>query len=342
MIDRLLLEIRDAVVGEDILVVDDTPANLNLLTQMLSERGYTVRVAPNGHLALKSIRSCQPSLILLDIKMPDLTGYQVCARLKIDEATRDIPIIFISALDEVIDKVKAFEMGAVDYITKPFEPVEVLARIKSQLRLRSLQLQLQQQNLRFQQEIKERHKAEAKLQKANLKLTRLANSDGLTQVANRRLFNIILSLEWVKLRQAGRPLGLVLCDVDYFKSYNDIYGHLAGDDCLRQIASSLRRAVKQPNALVARYGGEEFAILLPNNSIAQAVRVAESIRDRVRQLSIPHKGSQVSQYVTISLGVSSMIPVPHKAPELLIDSADRRLYAAKQSGRDRAIAHEPA
>jgi diguanylate cyclase (GGDEF)-like protein len=175
------------------------------------------------------------------------------------------------------------------------------------------------------------------LEAANQELQRLASIDGLTQVANRRRFDEYLDAEWRRLGREQKPLSLILCDLDYFKVYNDTYGHLAGDSCLQQVAAVLRHSLKRPADLVARYGGEEFALILPNTDARGAVLVAETIRQGVRGLEIPHAKSPVSQYVTLSLGVATSVPTPEATPDQLIITADEALYQAKAEGRDRVI-----
>ncbi|MFB2938133.1 diguanylate cyclase domain-containing protein [Aerosakkonemataceae cyanobacterium BLCC-F154] len=321
----------------DILVVDDKPDNLRLLSTMLTEQGYKVRKVISGELALKACQIMPPDLILLDINMPNMSGYIVCQKLKSCSETQDIPVIFISALDDVVDKVEAFSRGGADYITKPFEIQEVLARVKNQLTIRELQKKLQKQNALLSQEIKERQRAEAKLQKVNQELHRLATLDGLTQVANRRCFDEYFNLEWRRLQREKAPLSLILCDVDYFKLYNDTYGHLAGDGCLKQVAQTIHATLKRPADLVARYGGEEFAIILPNTSVEGAIHVAELVQQNIKELQIVHSQSSVSEIVTLSMGVSCIIPQLNLAPNQLIDVTDEALYAAKAQGRNRLV-----
>jgi len=321
----------------DILVVDDKPDNLRLLSTMLTEQGYKVRKVISGELALKACQIMPPDLILLDINMPNMNGYMVCKQLKSWSQTQDIPVIFISALDGVIDKVEAFSHGGADYITKPFEIQEVLARVKNQLTIRQLQKKLQQQNSLLSQEIQERQRAEAELQKVNKELHRLATLDGLTQVANRRCFDEYFDLEWRRLQREKAVLSFILCDVDHFKLYNDTYGHLAGDSCLKQIAQTISDTLKRPADLVARYGGEEFAIILPNTCIEGAVHVAELLQQNIKELQIVHRQSSVSEYVTLSMGVSCVIPQVDLVPNQLIDVTDEALYAAKAQGRNRLV-----
>lgn len=325
----------------NILVVEDARTNLRFLVDILEENGYRVRAANNGIQAIEASLIAQPDLILLDIIMPDINGYQVCQYLKADSKMREIPVIFLSALDEGLDKAKAFEVGGSDYITKPFQTEEILARIENQLRLRSLKLQLLEQNAKLQQEVLERKIVEQQLRdsqvallKANLQLERLATLDGLTQVANRHKFDQYLTHEWFRLRREQQPLSLILCDVDYFKQYNDTYGHQAGDDCLKAVAKAISRAIKRPADLVARYGGEEFAVILPNTHIRGAAQVAEEIRLGIQQLKRPHTQSQVSKFLTASLGVASQVPSQKSSLECLIAAADEALYTAKQRGRN--------
>ena len=571
----------------NILVVDDQPENLRVLSQVLERKGYKVRKAINGETGLISAQSRSPDLILLDIMMPDMDGYQICEKLKKNPQTCEIPIIFLSALDEVLDKIKAFNLGGVDYITKPFHIEELLVRVQTQLRLKQQKEQLEAQNQRLKKEVYERQLAEKNLgllekaisacnngiiitnatdpnnpiiyanpaierifgysmkevlgknwsfllgendnrpdlkvlekeimqgkgcqitmrnyrkdgrlfwneiwlsavvnssgiisnyisiqtditerkqmqealqlseerfasafmaspdpitittlederylevnesfcrlmgyreaeiinqttaniniwvneeirhrlveslkltssirdleiefrtkygkirtmlisaelikiseedciltvgkdisdrkqiqvalEKANQKLHRLANSDGLTQVANRRYFDEILPTEWRRCMREKQPLSLILCDVDYFKLYNDYYGHQMGDDCLIQVAKAMSSTVKRPADLVARYGGEEFIVILPNTDEKGAINVAESIQKKIKTLQILHFKSKISQYVTLSFGIATVIPELEMKPKNLIQIADEALYTAKKLGRNRII-----
>ncbi|MEG3859319.1 sensor domain-containing diguanylate cyclase [Microcoleus sp. herbarium12] len=196
--------------------------------------------------------------------------------------------------------------------------VELLSNLAAQLAIAIKQAELYQQ-----------------LQAANLKLERLATLDELTQLANRRRFDQYLEMEWRRQAREQTPLSLILCDIDSFKSYNDTYGHPGGDECLRQVAGAIGNAINRPADLVARYGGEEFAVILPNTAIQGAVLVAEHIQLKISALQLPHGGSQVSQYVTVSLGVASVVPASESPPSILIAAADRALYVAKDAGRDR-------
>jgi diguanylate cyclase (GGDEF)-like protein len=300
----------------NLLIVDDTPDNLRTLSGILTHQGYEARTVISGQMALTVVETVPPELILLDVRMPDLDGYEVCRALKANPATQDIPVIFLSALDDVNGKVKAFEVGGVDYITKPFHAAEVLARVKTHLSLRRLRQELQL---------------------VNRELRRLANLDSLTQLANRRCFDDYFGQEWRRLAREQQPLSLILCDIDYFKQYNDTYGHLAGDLCLRQVADILQACVQRPADLAVRYGGEEFILVLPNTTIAGAAHVAQRIQTKIHALQQTHTGSLIGNYLTISQGIASQIPILDQPMSTLIAAADQALYHAKQTGRDRFI-----
>ncbi|MGK7946018.1 MAG: diguanylate cyclase [Microcystaceae cyanobacterium] len=446
----------------NILIIDNQVDNLRMLDSILAEKGYQVRKAISGQLAIRTALSTPPDLILLDIRMPEMDGYEVCEKFKHIENTKDIPIIFLSALDETENKLKAFKLGGVDYITKPFHSEEVLARIQNQLTIQQQKRQLQaeikkrkeseeiiyqsralinsvvnssldgiaalqavrkvtgeiadfrcllvnpimadslgiskdkmigkpmlkrllkkskldllakfvkvvetgeflEQDLHYQQNgidqwyhfiavklgdgfaitlrnITERKQIEIKLHTANQELKRLANLDGLTKIANRRAFDHFLEKEWKRGAREKQTLSLILIDVDLFKAYNDHYGHHKGDDCLIKIAQLLEHCTRRPADLAARYGGEEFAIILPNTSLDGAMQLAKSIQEQLRQLSIIHSPSPVSDYVTLSIGISSLIPQHNINAKTLIAISDQALYQAKSQGRNCIITKLP-
>lgn len=320
---------------ETILIIDDQPDNVRLLTTMLESQGYQIKKALNGQMALRGIQAISPDLILLDVNMPQMDGYEVCKVLKNDPKTQSIPVIFVSASDEFIDKVKAFQVGGVDYITKPLQLEEIVIRVESQLNQKRLYKKLQSQNELLKQEIKVRERLQSELLEANQHLENLALLDGLTGVANRRKFNEFLDSEWKRLFREKLPLSLILCDVDFFKNYNDAYGHLLGDECLRQVAQTLHCLAKRSSDLVARYGGEEFGVILPNTDSKGAFYIAENMREAVNNLKIPHLKSQVGQFVTLSAGVATLIPNSDVTPKTLIERTDEALYTSKIQGRNR-------
>jgi diguanylate cyclase (GGDEF)-like protein len=289
-----------------ILLVDDVPKNLQILGNTLKSDDLTVAFATNGKKALEYVQKKQPDLILLDIMMPDMDGYEVCKRLKEDAQTMHIPIIFITAMSDADDEYRGFELGGADYITKPFNPRLVRARVESQLRLK---------------------------RKTDL-LEKLSSIDGLTEIPNRRQFDETLSNEWARARRAQSNISLILIDIDFFKQYNDHYGHAAGDKCLQKVAKTLKHSLKRPADFVARYGGEEFVVILSEIDHQSALMMANKLNESIFQLELPHGASQVSEYLTISLGIATTIPQDDQRHESLLETADKYLYEAKSSGRN--------
>ena len=287
-----------------ILVVDDYPANITMLYEIL-ERDCEVCMATSGQAALAFCEGRRPDLILLDIMMPEMDGYEVCRHLKDNDLTRDIPIIFVTTKSDPSEETRGLDLGAVDFISKPFHTKIVRARVRTHL---TLQLQ-----------------AEA--------LRSLAMIDGLTGIANRRQFDTILSAEWHRCIRSHSAMSLVLIDIDFFKRYNDYYGHQAGDECIRTIAATLKKNLRRSHDMVARYGGEEFACILPDTQREGACSKAAELEMAVRALGIPHERSDVEWVVTISLGVATATPEKGDDPASLVTESDLQLYAAKQSGR---------
>lgn len=291
-----------------ILIVDDEPSNLDILMDLLKSE-YKVVAALNGEKALEICRSSlPPDLILLDILMPDMDGYEVCEKLKANDTTKNLPVIFVTAVSEVMDETRGFRVGAVDYITKPYHPPVVKARIKAHMELKIKSDMLEQ----------------------------LAAIDGLTNLYNRRRLDEILGSEWNRCQRSNAPLSLIMIDIDYFKLFNDTYGHAMGDQCLKDVAWTLKDSLKRPTDIIARYGGEEFAVLLPNTDRAGAEMVANKMRDEVESLKIPHSSSEVCGFVTISLGVATVRADFNIGTSVdLVKAADRALYQSKNSGRNR-------
>ncbi len=295
---------------ETILIVDDTPTNIQILAQAL-RNSYAIKVAANGAAALEIVLGQEkPDLILLDIMMPEMDGYEVCRRIKQDPTSWDIPIIFVSAKDELADQKLGFDLGAVDYIAKPFEVPLVLARVNVHLRLK--------------------RKTES--------LERLALLDGLTDIPNRRALEEALTREYGRSRRNGTPLSLLMIDVDHFKAFNDHYGHGVGDDCLRAIAQTIEAAMLRPADFAGRYGGEEFAVILPESDKDGALVVADKIRRQVASLNIPHAYSPTAPFVTVSVGLKTYQSAEDKTNTALLQEVDRALYFAKEQGRDRVVA----
>lgn len=445
----------------NILLVDDLPDNLRLLSELLQKLNYEVRSVTSGKMALRTLKVKKCDVILLDIKMPEMDGYEVCQYIKNDPDLAHLPVIFISALDDAFDKVKAFEVGAVDYITKPFQVEEVVARLENQLTIQRQKYVLQKEinrrkrieeilyqsrallssvlntsldgiaalqavrnidtgeikdfrclivnpviaklfnrsgedlvgKLIFRQfinrinpdifsdfvdlvelnkplsgdfyypmgkyswfhylgvklgdgfaitirDIGDRKKAELILEEANQRLESLANSDSLTGVANRRCFDDFLGKEWQRHLQEKESLGLVLFDLDYFKAYNDFYGHQKGDECLALVAKTIADTVKSASNLFARYGGEEFALILANTDIDGCITITENIQKAIASLELIHEKSPLNNgKVTLSMGFSVLMPTVNIDSKLLISQADTALYQAKQQGRNRIVGY---
>ncbi|MCK5312676.1 MAG: PleD family two-component system response regulator [Desulfobacteraceae bacterium] len=291
-----------------ILVVDDQPTNIRVLGEAL-KNDYQIKMAISGEKAIEIAASeDQPDLILLDIIMPGIDGYEVCKRLKNNHRTEKIPIIFITAKNQEEDETKGLDYGAVDYITKPFSLPIVKARVKTHLELK----------------------------KHRDILEDLSTLDGLTGIPNRRKFDDYLNIEWKRAVRDSYPLSLIMIDIDYFKLFNDNYGHGTGDECLKKVANDLSMTARRPADFVARYGGEEFASVLPNTTIENAIEFAELLRLNIEKLNIPHDFSPTYNKVTISLGCASTTPTIKKSYDLLIRSADNALYKAKSDGRNKS------
>ena len=322
-----------------ILLVDDREDTLDLLRLLLSERGYATESTLEPEKVVNLAEKGKPDLILLDIMMPKINGYQVCHSLRKNQSTHDIPVIFMSALDETEEKIKGFELGCVDYITKPFDLDEVMVRVNHQLEVCRLQKELKEKNQILKQELEIRIELEHKLRSSNQKLKNMAIVDSLTGIANRRKFDQKIQQEWLRLTREKAFLSLIMIDVDYFKLYNDSYGHQAGDDCLQQVAQAISRTVKRPADLVARYGGEEFAVILPSTDKTGATHVANSIKAAIEELNIPHTSSTVANRVTVSQGVATTIPNTDNLYESLICLADVALYEAKDRGRNSFVSY---
>lgn len=288
-----------------ILIVDDAMENIQILHQALQDE-HDVLFAMNGAKALHIAQNQLPDLILLDAMMPDMDGYAVCAALRASAITRDIPIIFVTALKTPEDETRALDAGAADFISKPVNAAVVRARARTQLTVK----------------------------RQNDVLRELTLTDGLTGVANRRAFDERLDAEWRRCARAMVPMSLIMVDIDHFKNYNDLYGHQAGDACLQQAGQAMKRAAMRPQDLVARYGGEEFAILLPHLEIGGAEAVARKVLDEIAGMAIAHEGSSAAPLVTVSMGVAGLTPSERLEPGLLIRNADALLYQAKADGRN--------
>nr|WP_315491957.1 diguanylate cyclase [uncultured Rhodoferax sp.] len=292
-----------------LLVVDDQPINIQVMHQIFGA-DYQVFMATNGEQALSICQSNPPDLVLLDVVMPGMDGFEVCTQLKNNPATRNIPVIFVTAHSDAAQETHGLSVGAVDFISKPVNPAVVRARVKTHL------------TLKFQSDL----------------LRNLVFLDGLSGVFNRRYFDQQLAVEWARAARNHTALSLIMVDVDHFKLFNDRYGHQAGDDCLRQIALTLKSSLRRPTDLVARYGGEEFACILPDTGYEDALAITQEMERQVRAQKIPHEFSQFDGVVTASLGLATSIVQPGSSSAALVGLADAQLYQAKQAGRGRVCA----
>ncbi len=313
-----IAELLDVPQGKPrLLVVDDEPINIQVMHQIFAA-DYQVFMATGGAQALAICKDNPPDLVLLDVVMPGMDGFEVCRQLKADDSTRNIPVIFVTAYNDAAQETHGLDVGAVDFITKPVNPAVVRARVKTHL------------TLKFQSDM----------------MRKLVFLDGLTGVFNRRHFDQQIVVEWARSARNASALSVIMIDVDFFKRYNDHYGHQAGDDCLRHIAMALQSALKRPADLVARYGGEEFVCILPDTRFDNAMHMARLLEQQVRALQIPHEKSDVSPIVTVSLGVAARSEpdantgdgagTADSSSAALLARADAHLYLAKSHGRGRA------
>ncbi|VAX10994.1 Response regulator [hydrothermal vent metagenome] len=302
-----------------ILIVDDTKTEQIILTSLLKKLGHKVICGENGTQAIALYQSHNPDLILLDVIMPEMDGHEAARRIR--SLSGDwIPIIFLSGRVHAADIAAGIEAGGDDYLTKPVDHTVLTAKVHAMQRIAAMRHQL--------------IKVTSELEEANTALQRLAHIDSLTGLTNRRHLDAHLTNMVATCAKTKQPLSVIMIDVDYFKRYNDTYGHPAGDSCLKKIAKVLKRTVTRPCDMTARYGGEEFSVILPDTPLNGAKHVAETIRSNIEKLSIPHTGSPDFNKVTASFGVASLVPEPDCENHHLLHKADKALYEAKENGRN--------
>jgi len=290
-----------------ILITDDEKFNLDILGSILSPH-YNILISKNGTRALELARTNAPDLILLDVMMPDMTGFEVITKLKESNDTVNIPVIFITGLTDPADEEKGFFLGAVDYITKPFNRAIVKARVNTHIKIID--------HMRT--------------------IERIGLIDPLTRVANRRGFETRFDAEWGRSIREQTPISFMIMDIDKFKVYNDTYGHQQGDIALKTFAETASNALGRANDFVARWGGEEFVILLSNTDMNGAEEVAENVRKAVEDSIIYTEDEDVTR-VTVSIGVNSVVPTAETSTADFIKAADKALYDAKENGRNRVV-----
>ena len=306
------------------LIIEDTLTSATLVCHQLGKMGLETVHARDGESGIELFKAERPDLILLDIIMPGLDGFEVARRIRqLEKDGEWTPIIFLTARTGDEDLERGIEVGGDDYLIKPVSEIVLKAKVRAMQRIAQMRYSLLVLT--------------RKLDEANRELTRLSTADGLTGIANRRRFDETLLKEWRRCAREERPLSLLLVDVDFFKPYNDSYGHQVGDECLKAVARTLAQALHRPSDLAARYGGEEFGVILPGTDEQGALAVAESLREAVQQLGITHRFSDVAQVVTISIGLACMTPQRGNESGFirLLKEADEALYQAKTGGRNR-------
>lgn len=302
----------DQLTDMKVLIVDDTPQNIDIIGHILKQGGLNISIAPNAEIARKIIAKNKPDLILLDIMMPGMDGYELCEKLKGDPDTADIPIIFVTAMAETENLVKGFQLGGVDYIVKPFKEVEVLARVKTHLSLKKL---LKEKNELIQ------------------KLDSLSRIDPLTGISNRRDVLEVLNNEQFRYERYGKTYAVIMGDIDHFKKVNDQYGHDSGDHILKGVANILKNEIRKVD-FVSRWGGEEFLMVLPETNLAGGAKVAELMLKAIQNENFKSNDKEIS--VTMSFGVGCHAGEKMKLDDLL-KMADERLYKAKERGRNQIV-----
>lgn len=297
---------------EKILIASNNESCISHLTEALG-KAFQIEISQSGTLVYEScLGATSPDLVLMDIKLDDFNGYETCLKLKDTAESQNISVILFSNEKNVEHEVKAFDSGANDFVITPCANEVVKARVRVLLRLKRTTDLLEQ----------------------------FSRMDSLTEIPNRREFDRTLEKEWLRAKRSKNPLSLILLDIDFFKKYNDHYGHLEGDQCLKEAAQVIEQNIRRAHDTVARYGGEEFVVILPDTDKDGAIQVAKQIIEGLAYKKLPHEKSEVASYITMSLGISTVIPESPLSPRNLVDSSDVALYAAKESGRNRFMHHQ--
>lgn len=316
-----------------ILIVDDNPQNLQVLAELLDKSGYELVLALDGNQAFEFISNEKPDLILLDIMMPEIDGFEVCKRLKVKEETKDIPIIFLTAKAEVDNIVKGFETGAVDYVTKPFNTIELKMRIKTHLELKKSRDELKRYNSELLRANEIINKKMKELQETKERLEIASNTDPLTSLYNRRYMTEKLKEEVVRYKRNQRIFSLISADIDFFKKVNDTYGHDCGDYMLKSISDIMCKNTREQD-LISRWGGEEFLILLPETDVKGAEILSEKLRKIIEASLFEYDEYKIS--ITMTFGVVAYDS--EGGIDETIKKADNALYEGKAKGRNCVIA----
>lgn len=316
-----------------VLLVDDQIMVAEGIRRMLdAEKDIDFHYCSDPSKALQMVDELKPTVILQDLIMPNIDGYTLVKSYREESASSNIPVIVLSTKEDPHDKSIAFENGANDYLVKLPDRIELIARIRAHTKAYLTQLERDEAFRKLGELQKE-------LQRSNAELQKLTCQDGLTFIANRRRFDDFIRKECLRSARDSTTIALILIDIDYFKLYNDNYGHLKGDECLQKVAATLQKAVQRPADLVARYGGEEFAVVLPSTDATGAIKIADSLRLAVEALELPHAYSPLTNIITISMGIACKVANEKTSPADLIEMADEALYEAKNAGRNQSKVH---
>lgn len=319
-----------------VLLIDDQALVGEVIRRILiAEEGIDFHFCSDAEKAMSMALTIKPTVILQDLVMPGIDGLELVKAYKAHEELRDLPVIVLSAKDDATVKSMAFEAGANDYLVKLPDAIELVARIRyhSKAYIALRQRDEMYRALRTSQQ---------QLQESNLALEKLMRADGLTGLANRRHFDEYLDIEWKRAAREQYPLSMLMIDVDYFKAFNDSFGHVEGDYTLQKVAQVIKDHCERAGDLGARYGGEEFVTIFPNTNLDGACRLAEEIRSAVQAQATPHNKPTEQSVVTVSIGVACTIPQAHVEPVSLVENADKALYQAKHKGRNRSETIEVA
>jgi two-component system chemotaxis family response regulator WspR len=313
-----------------VFLVDDQPMIAEAVRRSLVEEDLDFHYCQDPTEAVKVATELKPTIILQDLVMPEIDGLTMVKFYRANPVLSQVPIIVLSTKEEPEIKSRAFEYGANDYIVKLPDRMELVARIRYHSQA---YINQKQRDEAFQALVK----SQRELAEANAILQKLSSLDGLTGIPNRRRFDEVLKAEWQRAMRHATSLSLIMLDIDFFKLYNDTYGHQGGDDCLRQVAAVLEMTAHRETDMVARYGGEEFAAILPETGSKGAFEVAEAMRANIEKENIPHESSRVADYVSISVGVATWVPERDSRPEDIVELADKALYRAKEGGRNQVV-----
>ena len=311
-----------------VLLVDDQPIIAEAVRRALEEeKDIEFHYCSDPTKAIKIANKIKPTIILQDLVMPEVNGLMMVKFFRVNQETSQVPIIVLSTKEDPKIKSEAFSLGVNDYLIKLPDKIELIARLRYHSTAYIYHKQRDEAFAALQE-------SQRQLREANLALEKLSSQDGLTGIANRRQFDKVLAKEWNRAMRNYSPISLLMLDVDFFKLYNDTYGHQKGDNCLKVVAQVLRENEKRPYDLAARYGGEEFAVILPETDCHGAKEIAMAILEKIRAAAIPHKTSSINKYLTASIGCSTMTVGRNEQPDILISRADRALYQAKGQGRN--------